>query len=90
MSKTRDRAMNPSGADKLMLTEIQCGLGCFGGIIGAMGPFGANVIVFVLDNGGYLIERALEENPPTDAHATAAILQIWCPCRGGGQHYPGG
>ena len=27
------------------------------------GRFGANVIVFVLNNGGYLIERALEENP---------------------------
>ena len=25
--------------------------------------FGANVIVFVLNNSGYLIERALEENP---------------------------
>ena len=31
--------------------------------IGAMGRFGANVIVFVLNNNGYLIERALEENP---------------------------
>jgi indolepyruvate decarboxylase len=31
--------------------------------VGAMGRFGANVIVFVLNNGGYLIERALEENP---------------------------
>ena len=31
--------------------------------IGAMGRFGANVIIFVLNNGGYLIERALEENP---------------------------
>jgi indolepyruvate decarboxylase len=31
--------------------------------IGAMGRFGANVIVFVLNNGGYLVERALEENP---------------------------
>jgi indolepyruvate decarboxylase len=31
--------------------------------IGSMGRFGANVIVFVLNNGGYLIERALEENP---------------------------
>ena len=31
--------------------------------IGAMGRFGANVIVFVLNNSGYLIERALEENP---------------------------
>jgi len=31
--------------------------------IGAMGRFGANVIVFVLNNDGYLIERALEENP---------------------------
>jgi indolepyruvate decarboxylase len=31
--------------------------------IGAMGRFGANVIVFVLNNDGYLIERSLEENP---------------------------
>jgi indolepyruvate decarboxylase len=31
--------------------------------IGAVGRFGANVIVFVLNNSGYLIERALEENP---------------------------
>ena len=31
--------------------------------IGAMGRFGANVVVFVLNNNGYLIERALEENP---------------------------
>ena len=31
--------------------------------IGAMGRFVANVIVFVLNNDGYLIERALEENP---------------------------
>ena len=31
--------------------------------IGAMGRFGANVIVFVLNNSGYLIERALEPNP---------------------------
>jgi indolepyruvate decarboxylase len=31
--------------------------------IGAMGRFGANVIVFVLNNSGYLIERALEANP---------------------------
>ena len=31
--------------------------------IGRMGRFGANVIVFVLNNDGYLIERALEENP---------------------------
>jgi indolepyruvate decarboxylase len=31
--------------------------------IGSMGRFGANVIVFVLNNEGYLIERALEENP---------------------------
>lgn len=31
--------------------------------IGAMDRFGANVIVFVLNNSGYLIERALEENP---------------------------
>lgn len=31
--------------------------------IGSMGRFGANVIVFVLNNQGYLIERALEENP---------------------------
>ena len=31
--------------------------------IGGMGRFGANVVVFVLNNNGYLIERALEENP---------------------------
>lgn len=31
--------------------------------IGAMGRFGANVIVFVLNNCGYLVERALEQNP---------------------------
>jgi indolepyruvate decarboxylase len=31
--------------------------------IGSMGRFGANVIVFVLNNSGYLIERALEKNP---------------------------
>jgi indolepyruvate decarboxylase len=31
--------------------------------IGAMGRFGNNIIVFVLNNDGYLIERALEENP---------------------------
>ena len=31
--------------------------------IGDMGRFGANVIVFVLNNGGYMIERALEQNP---------------------------
>ena len=31
--------------------------------IGAMGRFRKNVIVFVLNNDGYLIERALEENP---------------------------
>ena len=31
--------------------------------IGAMGRFGVNAIVFVLNNSGYLIERALEENP---------------------------
>jgi indolepyruvate decarboxylase len=31
--------------------------------VGTMGRFGANVIVFVLNNSGYLIERALEENP---------------------------
>jgi indolepyruvate decarboxylase len=31
--------------------------------IGAMGRFGANVIAFVLNNSGYLIERALEQNP---------------------------
>jgi indolepyruvate decarboxylase len=31
--------------------------------IGSMGRFGANITVFVLNNGGYLIERALEENP---------------------------
>jgi indolepyruvate decarboxylase len=31
--------------------------------IGNMGRFDANIIVFVLNNEGYLIERALEENP---------------------------
>jgi len=31
--------------------------------IGSMGRFGVNIIVFTLNNGGYLIERALEENP---------------------------
>jgi indolepyruvate decarboxylase len=31
--------------------------------VGTMGRFGANVVVFVLNNSGYLIERALEENP---------------------------
>ncbi len=31
--------------------------------IGNMGRFAANIIVFVLNNEGYLIERALEENP---------------------------
>jgi len=31
--------------------------------IGAMGRYGANVIVFVLNNDGYLIERSLEEKP---------------------------
>src|SRR5271169_6881335 len=31
--------------------------------IGSMGRFAANIIVFVLNKEGYLIERALEENP---------------------------
>jgi indolepyruvate decarboxylase len=31
--------------------------------IGAMGRYGANVIVFVLNNDGYMVERALEEYP---------------------------
>lgn len=31
--------------------------------IGSMGRFGANPIIFVLNNDGYLIERALEANP---------------------------
>jgi indolepyruvate decarboxylase len=31
-----------------------------------MGRFGANVIVFVLNNEGYFIERALEEKPELD------------------------
>ena len=31
--------------------------------IGGMGRFGANITIFVLNNDGYLIERALEENP---------------------------
>ena len=31
--------------------------------IGSMGRFGANPIIFILNNDGYLIERALEANP---------------------------
>lgn len=31
--------------------------------IGNMGRFGANPIIFVLNNGGYMVERALELNP---------------------------
>ena len=31
--------------------------------IGDMGRFDANVIVFVLNNSGYLVERSLEKNP---------------------------
>jgi indolepyruvate decarboxylase len=31
--------------------------------VGSMGRFGTNIIIFVLNNQGYLIERALEENP---------------------------
>jgi indolepyruvate decarboxylase len=31
--------------------------------VGSMGRFGANIVVFVLNNEGYLVERALEENP---------------------------
>jgi indolepyruvate decarboxylase len=31
--------------------------------VGSMGRFDANIVVFVLNNDGYLIERALEENP---------------------------
>jgi indolepyruvate decarboxylase len=31
--------------------------------VGSMGRFGANPIIFVLNNDGYLIERALEANP---------------------------
>ncbi len=31
--------------------------------VGTMGRFGANVTIFVLNNDGYMIERALEENP---------------------------
>jgi indolepyruvate decarboxylase len=31
--------------------------------IGNMGRFGANPIIFVLNNDGYLVERALEVNP---------------------------
>jgi indolepyruvate decarboxylase len=38
-----------------------------------MGRFGANVIVFVLNNGGYLIERALEENPDWTYKANLAV-----------------
>jgi indolepyruvate decarboxylase len=31
--------------------------------VGGIGRFGANIVVFVLNNDGYLIERALEGNP---------------------------
>jgi indolepyruvate decarboxylase len=31
--------------------------------VGSMGRFGANIVVFVLNNDGYLVERALEKNP---------------------------
>jgi indolepyruvate decarboxylase len=31
--------------------------------IGSMGRFGANITVFVLNNDGYMVERALEANP---------------------------
>jgi len=31
--------------------------------IGNIGRYGANPIIFVLNNGGYLVERALEPNP---------------------------
>ncbi len=31
--------------------------------IGSMGRFGAKVAIFVLNNDGYMVERALEENP---------------------------
>ncbi len=31
--------------------------------IGGMGRFGANVTMFVLNNDGYMVERALEQNP---------------------------
>ncbi len=31
--------------------------------IGSMGRFGAKATIFVLNNGGYMVERALEENP---------------------------
>jgi indolepyruvate decarboxylase len=31
--------------------------------VGSMGRFDANIVVFVLNNDGYLIERALEESP---------------------------
>ncbi len=31
--------------------------------VGTMGRFGANVTIFVLNNDGYMVERALEENP---------------------------
>ena len=31
--------------------------------IGNMGRYGANPIIFVLNNGGYMVERALEPNP---------------------------
>jgi indolepyruvate decarboxylase len=47
--------------------------------VGAMGRFGANVIIFVLNNSGYLIERALEENP--DWTTTTSRLGAMPNCR---------
>ena len=41
--------------------------------VGAMGRFGANVIVFVLNNSGYLIERALEEKSDCDLQRPRAL-----------------
>ena len=41
--------------------------------VGAMGRFGAKVIVFVLNNSGYLVERALEVDPD----CTYSDLSSW-------------
>ena len=40
---------------------------------GSMGRFGANIVIFVLNNEGYLSERALEENP----ERTYNNLALW-------------
>ena len=41
--------------------------------IGAMGRFGANVIVFVLNNSGYLIERVAGRKPELDLQRSRAL-----------------